>query len=176
MARTIARTLNTTTRTTLLAAALALPSFAWAETSGASAPTDPAVKVEIDTTPGMTTTQEVRDEIGDAFAAVGDYAAQERKQALASAREAMQQLDAEIDRRQEALRENWADLSAAARERGRATLRDLQQARYRIGERYGALEAGADSAWDDLKQGFVDAYGQLKAYWTEEDPAPKADS
>ena len=60
------------------------------------------------------------------------------------------------------MRENWAEMSDAARETAEARLRDLRQARNRLGERYGALESGASSAWDELKTGFSDAWAPFR--------------
>jgi hypothetical protein len=145
------------TRTALVAVGIALAAPVLAS---------PAFAAGGDDTPGLTTSQEVRKEISQAVDAVGDYAAQERRQALSSARAAMERLDAELDRRQDALRENWNDMSASAREEARAAMRDLRQARNRLGERYGALEAGADSAWDELTEGFVQAYRDLSKHWS----------
>lgn len=149
--------LQTPTRAALLAAGIALAAPILAS---------PAFAGGGDDTPGLTTSQEVRQEISQAVDAVGDYAAQERRQALARARAAMERLDAELDRRQDALRENWNDMSASAREEARVAMRDLRQARNRLGERYGALEAGADSAWDELTEGFVEAYRDLSELWS----------
>ena len=118
---------------------------------------------------GLTTSQEVREEISDAFDAVGDYAVQQRKQALARAEEAMTKLDAELARRQEAMREAWAGMSDAARAEARATMRNLRAARNTLGERYGALQAGADEAWSDLTRGFSEAWSDLSANWAREE-------
>ncbi|MCF3974701.1 hypothetical protein [Paracoccus salsus] len=117
----------------------------------------------------LTTADEVRAEISEAMDAIGSYSEQEREQALAEAREALDRLDAEIDRREQALRENWAEMSEAARKTAEARLRDLRQARNRLGERYGALESGASSAWDELKTGFSDAWGAFSEAWSAAD-------
>jgi len=117
----------------------------------------------------FTTADKVRAEISEAMDAIGDYTEQERDQALTRAREALNRLDAEIERREQALRENWSDMSDEARETARDQLRDLRDARNRLGERYGALEAGASSAWDELKSGFSDAWGAFSEEWTAAD-------
>ena len=117
----------------------------------------------------LTTADEVRAEISDAMDAVAAYAEQERDQALTEAREALTRLDAEIERREQALRENWSEMSDAARETAEARLRDLRQARNRLGERYGALEAGASSAWDELRTGFADAWAAFFEAWSAAD-------
>ncbi|SEP27985.1 hypothetical protein SAMN04490248_1732 [Salinihabitans flavidus] len=126
----------------------------------------PAAAQDTDT---LTTSEEVRAEISEAMEAIAAYSEQEREQALAEAREALNQLDAEIERREQALRENWSEMSDAARETAEARLRDLRQARNRLGERYGALESGASSAWDELKTGFSDAWGAFSEAWSAAD-------
>jgi len=117
----------------------------------------------------LTTTDEVRAEISEAMNAIAAYSAQERDQALAEAREGLNRLDAEIERREQALRENWADMSDAARETAQARVQDLRDVRNRLGERYGALQAGASSAWDELKSGFSDAWNAFSESWSATD-------
>ena len=117
----------------------------------------------------MTTTDEVRAEISEAMEAIAAYSEQESEQALAEAREALNRLDAEIARREQALRENWADMSETARETAQARLGDMREARNRLGERFGALESGASSAWDELKEGFSDAWSAFSDAWTAAD-------
>ena len=117
----------------------------------------------------MTTSDEVRTEISEAMDAIAAYSEQQSDEALTEAREALNSLDAEIERREQALRENWAEMSDTAREAAQARLRDLRQARNRLGERYGALESGASSAWDELKSGFSDAWNAFSDAWTAAD-------
>jgi chromosome segregation ATPase len=122
----------------------------------------------------LTTPDEVRTEISEAMEAVADYSAQERDAALTEAREALDRLDAEIERREQALRENWADMSDAARESARERLNDLREARNELGERYGVLQAGTRDAWEELRAGFADAWSAFSDAWeTADDEAPE---
>lgn len=120
-------------------------------------------------TDAPTTADDVRAEVSEAMEAIAAYSEQERDKALTQAREALNRLDAEIERREQALRENWAEMSDAARETAQARLRDLRKARNRLGERYGALESGASSAWDELKTGFSDAWTAFSEAWSAAD-------
>ena len=122
----------------------------------------PAAAQDVD---ALTTAEDVRTEISEAMHAIAAYSEQERDQALAEAREALNRLDAEIERREQALRENWAEMSDAVRETAEARLRDLRQARNRLGERYGALQSGTSNAWDELKTGFSDAWAAFSEAW-----------
>ncbi|RFU11864.1 hypothetical protein DZD18_14990 [Rhodobacteraceae bacterium W635] len=128
-----------------------------------------AVPAAAQDTDALTTAEEVRAEISEAMNAIGAYSEQERDEALAEARAALDRLDAEIERRDRALRENWAEMSDAARETAEARLRDLRQARNRLGERFGALESGASGAWDELKTGFSNAWGDFSDAWSAAD-------
>lgn len=123
----------------------------------------------------LTTSEEVRAEVSEAMDAVAEYSGQERDQALARAEEALNRLDAEIERREQALRENWAGMSESARETARENLRELRDARNALGERFGALQAGAAGAWDELKAGFADAWAAFSEAWSgaDEDEAAR---
>jgi len=114
---------------------------------------------------GSTTAEDVRTEVSEAMEAIAAYSEQERDAALAIVREALDRLDAEIERREDTLRENWADMSDAAQETGRAQLRTLRQARNELGERYGALQASTGSAWDELTAGFASAWDAFSDLW-----------
>ncbi len=112
-----------------------------------------------------TTVEDVRAEVSEAMEAVAEYSAQERDEALATVRETLDRLDTEIERREETLRENWADLDDAAKEAGREQLRSLRQARNELGERYGALQESTSSAWDELMAGFANAWDAFSDLW-----------
>lgn len=133
-----------------LAGALVVPAFAFAANDG-DAETMSADQVQA--------------QAAEAMQALAEYSAQERDQALSAAREAMAQLDQEIDAREETLRDQWADMSSSAREQAKASLAQLRRTRNALGERYGALESGMSSAWDELKDGFISAYDEVVEAW-----------
>ena len=120
-------------------------------------------------TRALTTSDEVRAESAEAMDAIAAYSEQERAQALAQAREALNRLDAEIERREQALRQNWGEMSEAAREIAQVRLRDLRETRNTLGERYGALQAGSSDAWGELKTGFSDAWAAFSDAWSAAD-------
>lgn len=120
-------------------------------------------------TNAVTSAEDVRAEISQAMDAIAAYSEEQGEQAITEARAALDRLDTEIETREQALREGWAEMSDAARETARAQLRDLRQARNRLGERFGALQAGTTSAWDELKTGFADAWSAFSAAWSAAD-------
>jgi hypothetical protein len=113
----------------------------------------------------MTSAQKMRAEISEAMEAIAAFSEQESAQALNETRVALDQLDAEIQQREQALREDWADMSADARKTASARLRDLREARNRLGERFGALQSGTSLAWDELQGGFSDAWTAFSDAW-----------
>lgn len=114
----------------------------------------------------VTSAEEVRAEISDAIDAIAAYSEQQSEQAVTEARAALDRLDAEIEAREQAFREGWADMSDEARDTARDQLQNLRAARNRLGERFGALQAGTTSAWDELKAGFADAWAGFKEAWS----------
>lgn len=125
-------------------------------------------------TDAVTSSEEVRAEISQAMDAIAAYSEQEGEQAVIEARAALDRLDAEIEAREQALREGWAEMSEEARETARAQLRNLREARNRLGERFGALQAGTTSAWDELKSGFSDAWNAFSEAWVAADEGASA--
>lgn len=117
----------------------------------------------------LITSDEVKADVSQAMDAVRAYTVQQRDEALVTAREGLVKLDAEIERREKALRENWAELDEATREEYSATVSSLRAARNELGERVGALQTGSADAWAELKQGFANAYDAFESRWREAD-------
>ncbi|SDJ42872.1 hypothetical protein [Lutimaribacter saemankumensis] len=125
-------------------------------------------------TDAVTSAEAVRAEISQAIDAIATYSEEQGEQAVTEARAALDRLDSEIETREQALREGWAEMSEEARKTARAQLQDLRKARNRLGERFGALQAGTASAWDELKAGFADAWDAFSEVWSDtEDKAAK---
>ncbi|AXS40893.1 hypothetical protein [Breoghania sp. L-A4] len=109
--------------------------------------------------------EQMRKEISEAVTAIKEYSLERRDQALAETRAALDKLDSQIEQKAEALRNKWGEMSTTARQAAAESLQELRDRRNRLGEWYGALRYGADSAWDDIKRGFSDAYADLEAAW-----------
>ena len=112
------------------------------------------------------TIEDVQAELSDVYSAIAQYSVQERDEALDAAEQSLDRIDAEIEILENRARENWAEMSQAARDRTSDALQDLRARRNRLGEMYGAMTHGADAAWDELIIGFTRAWDELKAAWT----------
>lgn len=118
--------------------------------------------------------EEVRKEVSEAMEAIRGYTADRRDEAAAEIDEALTKLDAAIDRQETRLRENWDEMSEAARREAAEAAAELRRQRNRLAEWDGALKHGAQSAWDELKTGFSNAYDELRSAWEDADRKSEA--
>jgi hypothetical protein len=111
--------------------------------------------------------QEVKQELAEAGRAIQNYSAAQRDKAVEQGQVALATLDAQIDELQTRLDEQWDQLSQSARRQARATLATLQQQRNEVAEWYGGMKYSSSNAWDEMKQGFSNAYSALRESWIE---------
>jgi len=93
--------------------------------------------------------------------ALNGYSATQREAAVAKAKTTLQAIDARIEQLEAQANDQWDQLSQSAREKRQATLRALREQRNRVAEWYGGMKHSSASAWDDVKDGFIGAYGIL---------------
>jgi len=89
------------------------------------------------------------------------YGVGQRDEALARGRKLLHRMDGRLDALEAQTQRNWSTLDRAARERRREALRELRRQRNRVAEWYGGMEHGSAGAWDQVRRGFVTAYGAL---------------
>lgn len=107
------------------------------------------------------TVAELRQEWAEAVDALNSYSAAQREAAVARAKTTLQAMDARIEQLQVQADEQWDELSESARQKRQATLRALREQRNRVAEWYGGMKHSSASAWSDVKDGFIGAYGIL---------------
>lgn len=107
--------------------------------------------------------EEVRAEVAEAMEAIAAYSEAQRESAAAEARTALDQMDAAVAARQREMREAWAEMTETAREDANERLAELQSALVDMAERVGTLQAGADSAWEEVSDGVMSAWLVLSA-------------
>ena len=109
-----------------------------------------------------TTAAEVGNEAKETWHALENYTAAQRDQAASAAQKQLTKLDAEIAKLQNKIDQNWQDMSTATRQQARETLAALTEKRRTVAEWFGGMKHSSAEAWDTVKQGFVDSYGQLE--------------
>jgi len=112
-----------------------------------------------------TTLDEVQAEFSEAFAVIGDFTTDQSDEALAQMEATLQRLDQQIEQTEARVRDDWAQMSEAAREQTSAALTALREQRNRLSESYGALSQGSETAWDDLMAGIQSGWSDLEQAW-----------
>jgi len=113
------------------------------------------------TAPQSTSASEVKHDVGETVRAIKNYTAEQKDEAVKKAREALDDLDARIDRVQARLDKEWSQMSQAARDKAKATQGVLRKERTEVAEWYGGLKHSSAKAWGDVKSGFVKSYQAL---------------
>lgn len=93
------------------------------------------------------------------------YGIDQRDEAMRQAQIALEKIDARIDELETRVDENWDQMSEAAQQRTRSTLKSLRQQRNQVAERYGSLKTSSSDAWEQMKDGFSAAYDELSDSW-----------
>jgi len=94
-----------------------------------------------------------------------EYSAEQKDEAVASSRQALDDLDRRIERLEAWISQHWSEMDQAAREEAQETLREMRRQRIELAEWYGSMKSSSADAWDDMKQGFSEAYGALQRAW-----------
>ncbi|PTN35318.1 hypothetical protein C6366_11255 [Desulfonatronum sp. SC1] len=117
------------------------------------------------TAPGEASFEEVREEMRDLGRVLGRYGAEQRDKALERSKPALEDMDRRLDALEKAIEENWDEMSQAARERSRLAMRELRRQRVELAEKFGALKSSSAGAWEQMREGFLDAFSVLNEAW-----------
>ncbi len=107
--------------------------------------------------------KEVGQKVDEAARAIGNYSAEQRDEALRSAKSVLDDADTRIESLDSEMRENWDRMSAAAREQALATMKTMRRQRLELAERYGELKRSSANAWEEVKRGFSKSFEELRA-------------
>ncbi|MDN5871523.1 MAG: hypothetical protein L0H73_12470 [Nitrococcus sp.] len=104
----------------------------------------------------------IQEETAEAIVAIKQYSAAQRDQALARAKTLIEELDVRIAELKTWLDQHWEPMQAAAREQAHDTLSQLEAKRADLAKAYETLETSSSSAWEDVKQSFLEHYQTLR--------------
>jgi DUF438 domain-containing protein len=113
--------------------------------------------------------EQVQKKFNDAFEAFGNYSVSQRDKAIREMKTTLDELDAEIDRMENRVRENWNSMSDEAKQATSDSLRQLKEGRNEMGETLGEMKASGEKAWGEVKAGFEGAWKQFKSAWRSAD-------
>ena len=93
---------------------------------------------------------------------IKNYSAEQRDDALRSAKKVLDDADARIDHFESEVSKNWDKMNASARKHAQETLRAMRQQRQDLSQSYGELKRSSAKAWDEVKGGFSKSYEALR--------------
>ncbi|QEW06419.1 sll1863 family stress response protein [Nitrincola iocasae] len=111
------------------------------------------------------TTQDIQTETRELIETLQQYSVEQRDEAVNATEQMLESLDQRIDVLQRRIDNNWDEMSDEARQTTRDNMRALREQRNKLSEWYGGLKNSTDSAWDQMKAGFSDAYSSMSNAW-----------
>ena len=118
-----------------------------------------------ETSSDRTSLEEVKQETQDLLQTLKAYTVDQRDEAIQKTKAALDNLDKRIEALETRIDNNWDKMDAAAREKARASLKELRSQRTQVAEWYGSLKSSSGDAWEHMKEGFSDAYTALHDAW-----------
>ena len=100
--------------------------------------------------------------IDETAQSIKNYSAEQRDDALRSAKKVLNDADARIDHFEREVSKNWDKMNASARKHTQETLRAMRQQRQDLSQSYGELKRSSAKAWDEVKGGFSKSYEALR--------------
>ena len=100
--------------------------------------------------------------IDETAQSIKNYSAEQRDDALRSAKKVLDDADARIDHFENEVSKNWDKMNASARKHAQETLRAMRQQRQDLSQSYGELKRSSAKAWDEVKGGFSKSYDALR--------------
>ena len=100
--------------------------------------------------------------IDETAQSIKNYSAEQRDDALKSAKTVLADADARIDHFESEVNKNWDKMNASARKHAQETLRAMRQQRQDLSQSYGELKRSSAKAWDEVKGGFSKSYDALR--------------
>ena len=100
--------------------------------------------------------------IDETAQSIKNYSAEQRDDALKSAKKVLADSDARIDHFESEVSKNWDKMNASARKHAQETLKAMRHQRQDLSQSYGELKRSSAKAWDEVKGGFSKSYDALR--------------
>lgn len=133
----------------------ALASWSCADRSDDDTVTAPA--------PERTSLEDVERESRELAETVAEYGEDQRDAAMREFESAMSDIDQRLEAFENQVDENWDELSEEARREAQQDLAMLKTRRAELTDAYDELKSDSGAAWEDIKNGFTDAYAEMTA-------------
>lgn len=100
--------------------------------------------------------------IDETAQSIKNYSAEQRDDALKSAKKVLADADARIDHFESEVSKNWDKMNASARKHAQETLQAMRRQRQDLSQSYGELKRSSATAWEEVKGGFSKSYDALR--------------
>ena len=110
-----------------------------------------------------TTAKDVGKKLNETGNAIKDYSVEQRDEAVKNARQALDDIDAKINRLAAEIDGQWDKLDASARKKAYESMNTLRKERNDAAEWMGALKHSSKEAWGEVKNGFSKSYDALSS-------------
>lgn len=117
------------------------------------------------TSSDQTSIKNVKQETQELMQALKAYTAEQRDEAIQKTKAAIDNLDMRIDALETRIDSKWDAMDKAARENARASLKALRKQRNKVSEWYGSMKSSSVDSWENVKNGFSNAYSALSEAW-----------
>ena len=121
-----------------------------------------SVSLAAQTSTNETGAKDVKEKVTEVVQAIEKYSVDQRDEAVNKAKATLDDLDARIDSLYSQINKEWDRMDQSAREKARATLTVLRKQRNEAAECYGGLKYSSSNAWEDVKNGFLNSYRELR--------------
>ncbi len=113
-------------------------------------------------TGSKTTSADVSRKMEEAANTIKNYSAEQRDEALTTAKDVLAETDKHIDYLEQQMSRNWDQMNASGRKQAKETMKTLRRQRQDLSQSYGELKRSSANAWEEVKRGFANSYGALR--------------
>jgi len=114
-----------------------------------------------ETDQSSTSAETVKQETAEALAALKDYTIESRDEMIEEANQLLAYLDQRIDRLSSKIEAQSASAQDSVKAQWQETLATLRKQRVQVAEWLGGLQYSSQEAWEEVKEGFSQAYQEL---------------
>lgn len=109
--------------------------------------------------------EDMKKEVNEAAAAIGDYSVEQKDKAVAEAKEMMSELDRKWDETEASMKENWDGLKESSKENYELSKKEYNEQRRELSEWLDKMQDSSAGAWEETKKGFTEAHDSLSSSW-----------
>jgi septal ring factor EnvC (AmiA/AmiB activator) len=112
---------------------------------------------------------QIKKKLSGAFESISTYTANQRDAAIKNTKEALSEIDKDIDKLEDRAEKGWDATKDVSKEKSDEALKEVQEQRDTLADQYETMKESSGSAWDDIKGGVAKAWSDLKSTWSKSD-------